>query len=153
MASDGLLEKLTPAEVCATAAAVADGLPPPLRSPQLPAAIPMGPVDVPAAAVSTHMPSSAALQLAQQQPPCAAKPGVIACEDCCGLPQRRAPRKAQLIAETLQQAAFNRTALDNIAVVVIPLQRCVCSSCFSLLCCTSRIKVKTDGPVVEHAGL
>jgi Protein phosphatase 2C len=124
LASDGLLEKLSPAEVCATAAAVADSRPLPFKPQQQPAAIPLGPVNIKAAA-----PASAALPVDDQQQlarstPCRPKQGLVACEDCCGAEQQRAPRKAQQIAETLQQTAYDRTALDNIVVLVIPLQRC-----------------------------
>lgn len=106
--------------------ALADGKPPPLEPPQQPAAIPLGPVDVPAAAAATPPPPSSPTQqqLTRSRPkPCPPKPGVVACVDCCGAQHLRAPRTAQLLAEALQQAAYDRTALDNIAVVVIPLQR------------------------------
>ena len=124
LASDGLLEKLNPAEVCATAAAVAGGRLPPLEPQQQPAAIPLGPADTPAAAPpAAAQPAKVQQQLARSQP-CRPKPGLVACEDCCGAAQRRAPATSQQVAETLQQAAYERTALDNIAVLVIPLHRC-----------------------------
>jgi hypothetical protein len=126
LASDGLLEKLSPAEICAVVTAVADGRPLPVEPQHQPEAIPLGPVDIPAAAPA----AAGALPPGDQQQltpsaPCRPKPGVVACEDCCGAEQRRAPRTAQQIAETLQQTAYDRTALDNIAIVVIPLQECV----------------------------
>ena len=125
LASDGLLERLSPAEVCATASAVAGGRPSPLEPRQQPAAIPLGPVGIPAAVPpAAAQPATDQQQLARSKP-CRPKPGLVACEDCCGAAQRRAPPTAQQVAETLQQAAYERTALDNIAVVVIPLRRCM----------------------------
>jgi hypothetical protein len=131
LASDGLLEKLSPTEMCATAAAVAGGRPLPLEPRQQPAAIPLGPADTPAAVPpAAAQPATDQQQHQQQQQlawsrPCRPKPGLVACEDCCGAAQRRAPATAQQVAETLQQAAYERTALDNIAVLVIPLRRCM----------------------------
>jgi len=129
LASDGLLEKLSPDEVCATAAALAAGRPPPAQPAQAPAAIALGPMDGDAAVPPPQPPPPAAVG---ESPlgGCRPRSGIVACVDCCpgrqtgGAAPQRPASLAQAVAHALQEAAYARTALDNIVVLVIPLQRC-----------------------------
>ena len=148
LASDGLLERLSPGEVCAIAAAVAAGQPHHIKYPK-PAAIALGPSDGDGSSAAGRLPPS------QPQPPasamqqadgarCSARPGIVACSDCCSEQEsdlRLRPHLPQAIAVALQEAAYNCTALDNIAVIVIPLKRC---DLVPQSCCTVPLPCKSQ---------